>query len=82
MVRCHSGAFATSVGQKRLTEEKGRGKIFPNKVPTISYTSAVSESFDSEGKKTKNLLQSKYLSLAMTTLTSPYNQTARDEALL
>ena len=54
MVRCHSGAFATSVGQKRLTEEKGRGKIFPNKVPTISYTSAVSESSDLEGKKTKN----------------------------
>ena len=29
MVRCHSGAFATSVGQKRLTEERGRGGNIP-----------------------------------------------------
>ena len=29
MVRCHSGAFATSVGQKRLTGERGRRENIP-----------------------------------------------------
>ena len=78
MVRCHSGAFATSVGQKRLTEERGRGEIFPNKVPTISYTSAVSESSDLEGKKTKNGLPIEVLEPCNDQPLPRINQTVRE----
>jgi len=55
------GSFCYQCWSKEADRREREGGNIPNKVPTISYTSAVLESFDSEGKKTKNGLPIKVL---------------------